>query len=193
PVVVSPRQILRRQIERLAERGLVPYACSELEFIVFRDSYEEAWRKGYRDLTPANYYNVDYALLDTARLEPLMARIRNGMQGAGLTVLDSKGECNYGQHEINFQYSDALAAADHHAVYKNGAKEIAAQEGYSLTFMPKFNDREGSSCHVHLSLRSTDGEPVMANGHELSELGEHFVAGLLAGLREQTLLFAPNI
>src|SRR5699024_4768427 len=73
------------------------------------------------------------------------------------------------------------------------AKEIAAQEGYSLTFMPKFNEREGSSCHIHLSVRSTDGEPVMANGHDLSELGEQFVAGLLAGLREQTLLFAPNI
>src|SRR5699024_675238 len=193
PVGVSPRQILRRQIDRLAERGLVPYACSELEFIVFRDSYEDAWRKGYSDLTPANNYNVDYALLDTARLEPLMARIRNSMQGAGLTVLDSKGECNFGQHEINFQYSDALAAADHHAIYKNGAKEIAAQEGYSLTFMPKFNEREGNSCHIHLSVRSLDNEPVMADGHELSEPRQHFVAGLHAGLRELQLLFELNI
>lgn len=193
PVVVSPRQILRRQIERLAERGLAPFACTELEFIVFRDSYEAAWRKGYRDLTPANLYNVDYALLDTAGLEPLLARIRNSMQSAGLQVLDSKGECNYGQHEINFQYSHALEAADNHVVYKNGAKEIVAQEGYSLTFMPKFNEREGSSCHIHLSLRSLDNEPVMADGHELSELGQHFVAGMQAGMREMTLLYAPNI
>lgn len=193
PVIVSPRQILRRQIERLAERGLVAYAATELEFIIFRDSYEEAWKKAYRDLTPANLYNVDYALLDTARLEPLLARIRNGMQGAGLAVEDSKGECNFGQHEINFHYCLALETADGHAIYKNGAKEIAAQEGYSLTFMPKFNEREGNSCHIHLSVRSAEGEPVMAAGHALSALGEHFVAGLLAGLRELTLFFAPNI
>lgn len=193
PVPVSPRQILRHQIDRLAERGLAPFACTELEFILFRDSYEDAWRKGYSDLMPANLYNVDYALLDTARLEPLMARIRNSMQGAGVKVLDSKGECNYGQHEINFQYSHALEAADNHAIYKNGAKEIAAQEGYALTFMPKFNEREGNSCHIHLSLRSLDGKAVMADGHELSALGKHFVAGLQAGMQEMTLLFAPNI
>lgn len=193
PVAVSPRQILRRQIERLAEHGLTAYAGTELEFIVFRDSYEEAWRKGYRDLTPANLYNVDYALLDTARLEPLLARIRNEMQGAGLTVEDSKGECNLGQHEINFRYRPALEAADGHAIYKNGAKEIAAQEGYALTFMPKFNEREGNSCHIHLSVRAADDVPVMTDGRALSALGEHFVAGLLAGLRELTLFFAPNI
>ncbi len=193
PVTVSPRQILRRQIERLAERGLVAFAGTELEFIVFRDTYEDAWRKGYRDLTPANLYNVDYALLDTAGLEPLMARIRNEMQGAGLSVLDSKGECNYGQHEINFLYDEALSSADGHVIYKNGAKEIAAQEGHSLTFMPKFNEREGNSCHIHLSVRSHEGEPVMADGDQLSPLGEHFVAGMLSGLRELTLFNAPNI
>jgi glutamine synthetase len=193
PVAVSPRQILRRQIARLAERGLAAFAGTELEFIVFRDSYEEAWRKGYRNLTPANLYNVDYALLDTAGLEPLIARIRNSMQGAGLAVLDSKGECNFGQHEINFRYGPVLEAADGHAIYKNGAKEIAAQQGYALTFMPKFNEREGNSCHIHLSVRSIDGEPVMAKGDALSALGEHFVAGMLAGLRELTLFLAPNI
>jgi len=193
PVVVSPRQILRAQIERLAERGLVALAGTELEFILFRDSYEEAWRKGYRDLTPANPYNVDYALLDTARLEPLIGRIRNDMRGAGLPVENSKGECNFGQHEINFRYAPVLETADAHAIYKNGAKEIAAQEGYALTFMPKFNEREGNSCHVHLSVRSPEDEPLMADGHDLSELGRHFVAGILAGMRELMLFFAPNI
>jgi len=193
PVVVSPRQILRRQIERLAERGLAAYAGTELELIVFRESYEEAWHDAYRDLTPANLYNVDYALLDTAGLEPLLARIRNGMQGAGLRVEDSKGECNFGQHEINFRYGPVLDTADGHSIYKNGAKEIAAQAGHSLTFMPKFNEREGNSCHIHLSVRSPEGEPVMADGHELSELGRRFVAGLLKGLRDMTLFYAPNI
>src|ERR671932_254893 len=133
-VVASPRQILRRQIARLAERGLAAYAGTELEFMVFRDSYEEAWNKAYRDLSPANFYNVDYSMLGTARVEPLLRRIRNSMMAAGMRVENSKGECNFGQHEINFRYADALTTADQHAIYKTGAREIAAQEGMSITF-----------------------------------------------------------
>jgi glutamine synthetase len=193
PVVASPRQVLKRQLERLSERGLGAFVGTELEFIVFMDTYEEAWRKGYRDLEPANYYNVDYSLLGTARIEPLLRRIRNSMAGAGLAVEDAKGECNFGQHEINFRFDRALATADGHAIYKNGAKEIAAQEGHSISFMPKFDEREGNSCHIHLSLRAEDGSPVFADGHGFSETFEHFLAGQLACLRDFTLFFAPNI
>jgi glutamine synthetase len=193
PVVASPRQILRRQLERLSERGLEAWVGTELEFLVFMDTYEEAWRKGYKDLEPANYYNVDYSLLGTARIEPLLRRIRNSMAAAGLTVENAKGECNFGQHEINFKFDRALVSADGHAIYKNGAKEIAAQEGCSISFMPKFNEREGNSCHIHLSLRGEDGTPVFANGHGFSSTFESFIAGQLACLREFTLFFAPNI
>ena len=129
-VAASPRQILRRQLARLAERGWSANAGTELEFIVFLDTYEEAWHKGYRELRPANLYNVDYSLLGTARVEPLIRRIRNSMAAAGMVVEDSKGECNFGQHEINFRYADALRTADEHAIYKNGAKEIAAARGH---------------------------------------------------------------
>jgi glutamine synthetase len=194
PVVASPRQILRRQVEALAQRGWRAMVGTELEFMVFRDSYEDAWRKGYRDLAPANDYNVDYSLLGTARIEPLLRGIRNGMAGAGLRVESAKGECNYGQHEIAFRYDEALRTADGHAVYKNGAKEIAAQAGCALTFMAKYNQREGNSCHIHLSFRSLDDEPVLAGpGHELSAAGEQFLAGQLARLRELTLFLAPNV
>ncbi len=193
PVVASPRQILKRQLERLAEHGLEAFVGTELEFIVFKDSYEDAWRKGYKDLDPANLYNVDYSLLGTARIEPLLRRIRNTMAAAGLEVEDAKGECNFGQHEINFKFDRALATADGHAIYKNGAKEIAAQEDCSITFMPKFDEREGNSCHVHLSLRSEDGTPVFADGHGFSETFERFLAGQVACLREFMPLFAPNI
>jgi len=155
-VVASPRQILRRQLARLAERGLIANAGTELEFMVFRNTYEDAWRRGYRDLDPANLYNIDYSLLGTSRLEPLIRRIRNEMTGAGMEVENSKGECNFGQHEINFHYGEALGAADAHAVYKNGAKEIAHQEGMALTFMAKFNELEGNSCHIHCSLAHAD-------------------------------------
>ncbi|MCA3748151.1 MAG: glutamine synthetase, partial [Rubrobacter sp.] len=160
PVAASPRQILRRQLERLAGLGLKAFAGTELEFIVFRDTYEDAWRKGYRDLEPASLYNIDYSLLGTSKVEPLLRRIRNSMAGAGLRVESAKGECNFGQCEINFRYDEALAAADGHSIYKNGAKEIAAQEGCSITFMPKFNERDGNSCHIHLSLGTDDGVPV---------------------------------
>lgn len=193
PVRVSPRQILQQQIDRLHAHGLQAFAGTELEFIVFRESYEQAWDMAYRGLTPANRYNVDYSLLDTAGVEPLLTRIRLEMAQAGLVVLDSKGECNFGQHEVNFQYGDALTASDGHSVYRNGAKEIAAQQGWSLTFMPKFNEREGSSCHIHLSIRDTNGDTVMAQGPGLSKLGEHFVAGIQAHMRDLTLLSAPNI
>jgi glutamine synthetase len=189
-VVASPRQILRRQLDRLAERGWVANAGTELEFILFRDSYELAWEKGFRDLNPANLYNVDYSLLGTARVEPLIRRIRNEMAGAGLVVENSKGECNYGQHEINFRYSDALSSADGHAIYKTGSKEIAAQEGMSITFMAKYDEREGNSCHIHLSIAREDGSALFA---ESQETFDAFVAGQLAALRELTLFFAPNI
>jgi glutamine synthetase len=189
-VVASPRQILRRQLARLAERGLTANAATELEFIVFRDTYEEAWKRGFHDLSPANLYNVDYSLLGTSRVEPLIRRIRNEMGGAGLEVENSKGECNFGQHEINFRYADALATADGHAIYKNGAKEIAAQEECSITFMAKFNELEGNSCHVHISLAGEDGGNVFAADRQLFE---RFVAGQLACMEELTLLYAPHV
>ncbi len=188
-VAASPRQILRRQLARLAERGWSTNAATELEFMVFRDSYEQAWGKAYRDLEPANLYNVDYSLLGTARIEPLIRRIRNAMEDAGLAVENSKGECNYGQHEINFRYSDALRCADDHAIYKNAAKEIAAQEGMAISFMAKFNEREGSSCHIHFSLNDSQG-PLF---HRDRATFEAFLGGQLACLRELTLFLAPNV
>jgi glutamine synthetase len=135
PVVASPRQVLRRQLDRLAALGLDAYVGTELEFIVFDDTYEQAFNAGYRNLTPSNQYNVDYSLLGTARVEPLLRAIRNGMAGAGMTVESAKGECNPGQHEIAFRYTTALKTCDNHAIYKTGSKEIAAQQGKSLTFM----------------------------------------------------------
>jgi glutamine synthetase len=190
-VVASPRQVLRRQLERLAERGWIANAGSELEFILFENSYEDAWDRGYVGLTPANRYNVDYSILGTSRVEPLLRRIRNAMAGAGMQVEDSKGECNLGQHEINFHYADALTTCDRHVVFKNGAKEMAAQDGQSITFMAKYDEREGNSCHLHLSLAEESSGKNLFAGDE--QLFSSFLAGGLAGLRELTLLLAPNI
>jgi glutamine synthetase len=207
PVIASPRQILQAQTARLAERGWVALAGTELEFVVYRDSYEQAADKGYQNLTPANQYNVDYSILGTSRIDPLLRRITTGMSGAGLYVESAKGECNLGQHEIAFRYADAVTTCDNHSIYKTGAKEIAAQDGMALTFMAKPNQREGNSCHIHLSLREQDsqpgpggkpgvnGSPFLAGDgpYGLSRLGEHYLAGQLAAMRELTLLYAPNI
>jgi glutamine synthetase len=196
PVRVSPRQILKAQLAKAAERGWTALSGTELEFVVYEGSYEQAWDQGYRGLTPANRYNADYSVLGTGRIEPLLRNIRNSMAAAGLYVESAKGECNLGQHEIAFKYDDALTTADQHSIYKTGAKEIAARHGYALTFRAKPNAAEGNSCHIHLSFRTTaEGSPVMAGDgpHGLSPAGESMIAGMLAGLQELTLLFAPTI
>ncbi|BBX97501.1 glutamine synthetase family protein [Mycobacterium lacus] len=195
-VAASPRAILRRQLDRLAERGLVADVATELEFIVFDEPYRQAWASGYRGLTPASDYNIDYAILASTRMEPLLRDIRLGMEGAGLRFEAVKGECNRGQQEIGFRHDDALVTCDNHAIYKNGAKEIADQHGKSLTFMAKYDEREGNSCHIHLSLRGKDGSAVFADGggpHGMSSMFRGFLAGQLATLREFTLFYAPNI
>jgi glutamine synthetase len=190
PVTASPRQILRRQIERLAERGWTALAATELEFLLFETSYRDAMKQGYRDMEHANLYNLDYSILATSHVEPLIRRIRNEMLGAGLVTENSKGECNLGQHEINFLYDEALATADKHVLYKNGAKEIADQEGMAITFMAKYDQREGSSCHVHLSLRDAKDNAVFADEPDVFE---SFLAGQLAAVRDLTLFLAPNV
>jgi len=195
PVRSSPRQVLQAQLEQAGSLGWTALSGTELEFVVFEGSYEQAWDSNYRNLVPANRYNADYSVLATGRIEPLLRDIRNSMAGAGMVVESAKGECNLGQHEIAFRYADALTTADQHSIYKTGAKEIAARHGYSLTFMAKPNDKEGNSCHIHLSFRTADGTPVMAGDgpYGLSPAGASIIAGLQAGLRELTLLLAPTI
>jgi glutamine synthetase len=192
----SPRSVLKAQAAAAAELGCVALAGTELEFIVFEDSFDSAWDRRYQGLTGANRYNVDYSILGGSRVEPLLREIRNEMYAAGVTVENAKGECNLGQHEIAFLYDEVVRTCDNHSIYKNAAKEIAALHGKSLTFMAKYDQREGNSCHIHLSLRGQDGTTVFADdsrdgGH--SQMFDHFVAGIQATMREFTLLYAPNI
>jgi glutamine synthetase len=194
PVAASPRQILRRQLARLAERGWYANVGSELEFMLFRDSYQEARAKRYHDLATANAYNVDYSILGTTMVEDVIRPIRLGMAAAGIRVEDSKGECNFGQHEVNFRYSDALSMADNHSIYKNGAKEIAYLHDCALSFMAKYDEREGNSCHIHMSLWDDSGSLSPGeDGHGRSRMFDHFVAGQLAATRELAYFFAPNV
>ena len=195
-VVQSPRAILKRQVASAEADGYAAFAGTELEFILFEESYETAWDSRYHGLTGANRYNVDYSILGGSKVEPVLREIRNEMYAAGMNVESAKGECNFGQHEIGFLFDGVVRTCDNHSVYKTGAKEIAARHGQSLTFMAKFDHREGNSCHIHLSLRGTDGEVVFADDDRdggRSELFDQFMAGLLATMRELTYFYAPNI
>ncbi|MBV8463401.1 MAG: glutamine synthetase [Acidimicrobiales bacterium] len=200
-VEVSPRRMLRRQIERAAAHGLAVRAATELEFYLFRDSYEEAAAKRWQSLVPHSETIEDYQLLQTSREEYVIGRIRREMVQAGLPVEFSKGEAGVGQHEINIAYGDALEVADRHLVFKTGVKEIAAQLGRSASFMAKWSmDTAGSSCHLHTSLWQLEGGAALMAPPEgapsdsgFSALAEHFVAGQLATAGELAWCFAPFV
>jgi glutamine synthetase len=190
PVRPSPRQVLRAQVERARSLGYEPMIGSELEFYLLKESFEEAHAKHYRDLTPSVPYILDYHVLATTYDEPLLRQIRNGMHGAGITVESSKGEAWPGQQEVNFRFADAVTMADNHAVYKNGAKEIAHLNGCSITFMAKPDHSWiGSSCHIHTSLWR-DGENAFAGGPDVFK---QFLAGWIAGAKELAIFLAPTI
>jgi glutamine synthetase len=190
PVNPSPRQVLKRQVERATELGYRPMFGSELEFYLLKESYEEAHAKHYRDLTPSVPYILDYHILATTYDEPLIRQIRNGMQGAGIRVETSKGEAWPGQQEINFRFDDAVTMADNHTIYKNGAKEIAHLNGCSITFMAKPDHTWiGSSCHIHSSL--WQGEESAFAGE--SDVFKAYLAGQIAGLKELAIFLAPTI
>jgi glutamine synthetase len=190
PVNPSPRQVLKRQVERAAELGYTAKFGSELEFYLLKDSYEEAHAKHYRDLTPSVPYILDYHILATTYDEPLIRQIRNGMQGAGIRVETSKGEAWPGQQEINFRFDDAVTMADNHTIYKNGAKEIAHLNGQSITFMAKPDHTWiGNSCHIHSSLWR-DGESAFAGE---SDVFKQYLAGQIASLKELAIFLAPTI
>ena len=197
-VDVSPRAILRNQLARAAERGLTLTCATELEFYLFEESFESANRHNYQRLTPNASFIEDYQILQTSRDEFFLGRIRREMLAAGIPVESSKGEAGRGQHEVNVTYGDALTTADRHTVFKNGIKEIAAQEGRSVTFMAKWSmDEAGSSCHLHTGLVDLAtgaprfGDENAADG--LSVTGRQFLAGQLAAAKQLCWMWAPTV
>lgn len=196
-VAHSPRAILKRQIARLGEKGLRAMAATELEFFLFRDSFEAAHEKGYRGLQLASAYNEDYHIFQTTKEEDVMRAVRNGLNGADIPVENSKGEASAGQEEINVRYADALTMADRHAILKNGVKEIAWARGRAVTFMAKWNDvAAGNSSHIHQSLVDGEGAPVFFDENAEHGMGEpmrRYMAGLLAHAEATTLFLAPYV
>ncbi len=191
----APRTILRRQIERLAERGLRANIASELEFYLFNESYQAAAEKSHAGLTPSSNYRIDYHLEQPARNESILREMRNSLLAAGIPVENSKGEWGCGQHEINITYAEPLLMADRHVVFKHASRHIAQRHGKSVTFMAKpFRGEAGSSCHIHISLRDAQGNVFWdEKAHGPSALFRHFLGGLLKYSRELCLFFAPTI
>ncbi|MBK0399426.1 glutamine synthetase [Limibaculum sp. M0105] len=193
----APRSVLKRQVARLEAMGMRAMAATELEFYLFRDSFEQAHAKGYRGLEPVSPYNEDYHIFQTSKEEEVMRAIRLGLNGADVPVENSKGEAWAGQEEINIRYADALTMADRHVVVKNGIKEIAWSKGHAATFMAKYDyEAAGSSSHVHQSLWSHEGQPLFHDPsaeHGMSALMRNYLAGLLTHATEFTLFLAPNI
>src|SRR4051794_26389624 len=195
PVVASPRQILIAQYERAREMGFTPYAASELEFYLYKESYAEAWEKDFKNLTPTIPYILDYHILATTMDEAYLGPIRRGMHGAGIPIEFSKGEAWNGQHEVNTRYADVVTSADRHTIYKNGVKEIAFLNEISATFMAKPSEDDiGSSCHVHQSLVDDDGKSVFVDGDgEETDTFMHFIGGVGNHNRGPALFVGPAI
>ncbi len=194
----SPRTMLKAQVARLAAAGMRTYIASELEFYLFDESFETARAKRYADLKTTGTYIQDYHVLQTTKEEGVMRAVRNGLQGAGIPVENSKGEWGPGQEEINVRYADALDMADNHAILKNAVKEIAWAHGKSATFMAKWNYAQaGSSAHIHLSLWDRAGnKPLFFDRkaeHGMSGLMRAFLAGQLKYARDLTYFLAPYV
>ena len=193
----SPRAVLKRQLARLQALGLTALTASELEFFIFRESFEAASDGGYAAITPISAYNEDYHIFQTTKEEDVMRAIRNGLNGADIPIENSKGEADAGQEEVNVRYADALTMADRHSIMKNGIKEIAFAKGRAVTFMAKWaTEAAGNSCHVHQSLTGADGAPLFydpAQPMAMSEACRHYLAGLLAHASDFTYFLAPYV
>jgi glutamine synthetase len=198
PVEIAPRTLLRQQVERARQMGYTPMAGSELEYYIFGDSYMEAARKGYANLAQVGWYLEDYHILQGSREEGYNAAVRRALKASGVPVENTKGEFGVGQHELNVHYTDVLNMADRHAIYKQCLKEVADQQGLSVTFMAKIDrDQAGSSCHLHLSLWDESGnafpgeEPI--GPIQASPLFRWFLAGWIAHVPDLMVFYAPTV
>ena len=196
-VAVAPRSILRRQIERLEATGLRPQVATELEFAMYRGTYDDGRRNGFDTLKPTTLARADYTVQAGDRYEAFFGRVREVLEASGLHPWTSQVEWGLGQWEINLEYADALEMADRHLLFKLALRALAEREGMAITFMAKpFGDTTGSSCHVHLSLVDGDGRNVFhdAEGERgVSTTLRHALGGLLAHAPECMLLYASTV
>ncbi|MCP4328580.1 MAG: glutamine synthetase [Alphaproteobacteria bacterium] len=193
-VDVSPRVMLRRQLDRCEALGLHPKCASELEFFLLRESPDSLHEKGFVNIRPRHHAMHPETVMRTSEDEDFAQTLRGALAQSDVLVELVKAEYSPGQMEVNLRYDDALAAADAHMLLKTAAKEIALQQGLVATFMAKVShDLGGSSCHVHMSMLDGSGASAFDDGDgSMSETMRSFVAGILKYGRDFFLLFAPT-
>jgi glutamine synthetase len=199
-VSVAPRSILNQQVDAAAKMGYLALASSELEYFIFKETYESAHDKHYAALKPFGNYIEDYHILQGGREEVLNAAARKHLTSSGVPVESSKGEWGPGQHELNIRYSDVLTMADRHTIYKLCFKDIAQQVGMAVTFMAKVDaNYAGSSSHLHMSLWDAEGKTNKFAGKKAlgpvkgSNEFRWFLGGWIAHAREMMPFYAPTI
>ena len=200
PVEVSPRRILQRQLEQAMKAGFTVMGASEMEFYIFKETYESAAAKNYHALNTVGNYIEDYHIFQGTKEDDLVGAIRRELTASGVPIENSKGEWGPGQQEINIEYCDALTQADRNVIYKHAIKEIAHAQGKAVTFMAKWDEKfAGSSMHIHLSLWDMDGGTNQFPGNskfgpvEVSDTFRWFLGGWMKHAREFTACYAPNV
>ncbi|MFI7336995.1 glutamine synthetase family protein [Streptomyces sp. NPDC050085] len=191
PLPVAPRQMLREQLDRLAEHDLHVKVGVEAEFVVCRQPGDDAGLGG--EPVPVVAENLDYALDHPPALDRYLRRLQAGLLGAGRPVEAIKTEAAPGQVEVTFPYGDPLKACDGHLLLKHAARRIGARSRLLPTFMAAPVTGVGSGLHLHLSLWR-DGRPLAAPGEGggVAPVVGRAIAGLLAALPELAVLYAPN-
>ena len=194
PFALCPRQLLRAQVLRLAQRGLVLNAGLEPEFFLLRRTADGRIVPADADdrLDKPSY---DYKSL--TRQQAFVVELADSLKQCGFDVFQIDHEDAAGQYEVNYHYADALTAADRHMLFKMAAHSIAESLGFVFSMMPKpFADRPGSGLHFHLSLAEQGGGNLFADAagtHGLSAAGMAFLAGLLHHAPALAALCAPTV
>jgi glutamine synthetase len=195
---LSPRAILKTQVERLREAGYAAKTGTELEFYLFRNEPRALRQSGFRDLQPTTVAPADFMIHEGNTYEPFFHKLRSDLARSGILMEAAQSEWGTGQWEMTFRYDDPLEMADRHAVYKLAVRDSAAAAGMSATFMakPLGTGQPGSSCHVHLSLVDLDGAPVFhdeTRPHAVGSVMGHAIGGVLEHVTEAFAWYAPTV
>ena len=179
---LSPRGLLKAQIERCNAAGLDPVVATELEFYLCTP-----------DWVPVQDYIQYSSLTDAVASEAVVAEMREALLGCGLEVESSNAEYGPGQFEINIGHADALSCADNTVLFKSVVKQVAATHELRATFMPKpWGEQSGSGMHVHTSLLADGVNAFSDSNGAPNEMMQHWLAGLIEHAQALTLLGVPN-
>jgi len=194
PFDACPRQVLRRQVARLAELGWTMRTGIEPEFFLLRRTANGMAAADADDALD----KPSYDLKTLPRQRDFLKQLSDGLTACGLDVFQIDHEDAHGQYELNFHHADALTSADHLMLFKMAAQALAEQHGSVFSMMPKpFANQPGSGMHFHVSLWKGQGDNATCvfddHGRDLSTTALHFIAGVLHHSAALCALAAPTV